>query len=61
MALTDHIGRDRLVSLAALPRKLGAPVGRLSDAGPVPRMALDQIYEYSLLVAVQVIVERRAH
>jgi hypothetical protein len=51
-------GRDRLVPLAALQPHTGDVFGVPSAPGAAPRVALDVIYERSLLLTLQVVVER---
>jgi hypothetical protein len=53
-------GRDRLVPLAALQPHTGDVFGVPSAPGATRRVALDVIYERSLLLTLQVIVERPA-
>jgi hypothetical protein len=48
-------GSERLVAAASLPPEL-ASFGIASLAAPTPRMALDLLYERSLLLALQVVV-----
>jgi hypothetical protein len=51
-------GRGRLVPLAELQAHTGDVFGVPSAPGAAPRVALDVIYERSLLLTLQVVVER---
>jgi hypothetical protein len=58
IAIGSDDGRDRLVPVSTLEPLLGQVFGKSSASGPTPRMALDLLYERSLLLTLQVIVER---
>jgi len=57
IAIGSDDGRDRLVPVSTLEPLLGQVFGTPSTSGPTPRMALDLLYERSLLLTLQVIVE----
>jgi len=55
VALQDNHGEDRILPIALLPANHSAAFGRAVDAAPSPAMAMDEIYERSLLLTLQVI------
>lgn len=59
VALRDVHGQDRLLPVASLPASHAAAFGRPLDGAPSPAMAMDEIYERSLLVSLQVLVGER--
>jgi tetratricopeptide (TPR) repeat protein len=56
LALRSPDGRDRLVTVAALPEEARALLGELTPGGPTPRSAVDVVYERALRLTLQLIV-----
>jgi S1-C subfamily serine protease len=56
IAVTDHMGRDKLVSIARANEGLSGNQREISKTAEVERREVDEIYERALMNTVQVIV-----
>ncbi|HEV7390347.1 MAG TPA: hypothetical protein VGO08_01790, partial [Burkholderiales bacterium] len=56
IAVKDHMGRDKLVSIARANEGLSGNQREISNTAEVERMEVDEIYERALMNTVQVIV-----